>query len=396
MLRSLPWERHRGGFVDRVVARNSIGERLGISGLVNAHTRLTRFGGSILAPHVLEAMEWASQHYFDMTELHSKVGARFAELTRNEAAYVTSGAAAGLVLATGACIAGTDPAKVAKLPDAGDELRNEIIIHRFQRNHYDNNIRTAGGRLVEIGSHRTTHLWELEAAIGPRTAAIVYFTGPYEGPNLLPLDRILKTSKERGVPVIVDAAAQIPPSENLWALTKMGADLVLFSGGKCLGGPQNTGLVVGRRELIDACALLGSPNYAIGRPMKVGKEELVGFLAAVEFYLERGEKEQREHCEARTASLVDALGKVPGVHARRGFPNGLTQPLPEAVVEFDEHSLRISRDQVVKQLARGVPRIEVGLHGSTGIILNPDTLKDADVELVITRLKAALNNSSSS
>lgn len=356
---------------------------------MNAHSRLTRLGGSILAPHVLEAMAWASQYYFDMSELQSRIGARLAELTRNEAAYVTSGAAAGLVLATGACIAGKDPAKIARLPHVGDELKNEIIIHRFQRNHYDNNVRTAGARFVEIGHHRTTHLWELEDAIGPRTAAIVYFAGPYEGPNLLPLDKILAVAKGRAIPVIVDAAAQVPPAANLWAFTQMGADLALFSGGKTLGGPQNTGLILGRRELVEACALLGSPNYAIGRPMKVGKEEMVGLLVAVEFYLERGENEQRERCEARTTLLVEQLGGVPGLQVRRQFPNFKIQPLPEVVVEFDESVLGASRDQIVQRLAKGVPRIEVALYGRTGIVVNPDTLKEGDVELVIARLRAA-------
>lgn len=367
-----------------------IGDKLGISGLVNAHSRLTRLGGSILAPHVLEAMAWASQQYFDMNELQSKVGARVAELTRNEAAYVTSGAAAGLVLATGACIAGTDHAIIAKLPRLGDEHKNEVIIHRFQRNHYDNNIQTAGARFVEIGSHRATHLWELDAAIGSRTAAIVYFTGPYGGPNLLPLDAILKVAKERNVPVIVDAAAQIPPSANLWAFTQMGADLVIFSGGKCLGGPQSSGLIVGKRRLVEACSLLGCPSYAIGRPMKVGKEDMIGLLVALEFYLERGEKEQRERCEARTAALLGGLGGVPGLQVRRGFPNAKTQPLPEVIAEFDDSRLKLSRDQAVQRLAKGHPRVEVGLHGRSGILINPDTLKDDDVERLIARLRGAL------
>ena len=372
---------------------DDIGERLGISSLVNAHSRLSRLSGSIMAPDVLEAMAWASQHYFDMNELQAKVGARLAELTRNEAVYITSGAAAGLVLAAGACIVGTDPAKIARLPHVGDELGNEIIVHRFQRNHYDNNIRTAGARFVEIGSHRTTHLWELEDAIGARTAAIVYFTGPYEGPNLLPLDKILMVAKRARVPVIVDAAAQIPPAENLWAFTRMGADLVVFSGGKALGGPQNTGLVVGRKELIDACVLLGSPSYAIGRPMKVGKEAMIGLLVAVESYLERGEKEQRECCEAWTTQLLGELTGVPGLQARRLFPNAKVQPLAEAVVEFDEGRLGVSRDEIVKQLARGIPRIEVAPYGRTGIRINPDTLKEGDVQLVTTRLKSVLAES---
>ncbi len=357
---------------------------------MNAHSRLTRLGGSILAPHVLEAMTWAAQHYFDISELQAKIGARIAELTRNEAAYVTSGAAAGLVLSAGACIAGKDPAKIARLPCGAEELKNEIVIHRFQRNRYDNNLRTAGARFVEIGEHRATHLWELEDAIGPRTAAIVYFAGPYEGPNLLPLEKVLAMAKARAVPVIVDAAAQIPPAANLWAFTQMGADLALFSGGKTLGGPQNTGLIVGKKELVEACALLGSPNYAIGRPMKVGKEEMVGFLAAVEFYLERGEKEQRERCESRTSGLVSELSGVPGLHVRRQFPNFKVQPLPEVVVEIDEEGLGSRRDEIVERLAGGDPRVEVAICGRTGIVINPDTLKDGDAEIVVARLKAAI------
>lgn len=335
-------------------------------------------------------MAWAAQHYFDISELQAKIGSRLAELTRNEAAYVTSGAAAGLVLATAACIAGKDAARIAKLPAVADELPNEVIVHRFQRNHYDNNVRTAGATFVEIGQHRATHLWELEDAIGRRTAAILYFAGPYEGPNLLPLDKVLAVAKQAGIPVIVDAAAQIPPAANLWTLTQMGADLVLFSGGKTLGGPQNTGLIVGRKDLVEACALLGSPNYAIGRPMKVGKEEMVGLLAAVEFYLERGEKEQRECCEARASRLVSGLNGVPGLHVRRRFPNFKVQPLAEVLVEIDERQAGCGRDEIVGRLARGQPRIEVATCGRDGIIINPETLRDADTEIVVTCVKAAV------
>ena len=356
---------------------------------MNAHSRLTRLGGSTLAPHVIEAMTWASQQYFDMHELHARVGARLAELTRNEAVWVTSGAAAGLVLAAAACIAGKDPARAAKLPRAGDALKDEIVIHRFQRNHYDNNVRTAGARFVEIGDFRTTRLWELEDAIGPRTAAVLYFAGPYEGPNLLALPDILTVAKAKNIPVIVDAAAQIPPAANLWNYTHMGADLALFSGGKALGGPQNTGLIAGKRDLVEACAGLASPNYAIGRPMKVGKEALVGLLAAVEFYLERGEAEQREHCEVVASVLIELLSSAAGLKATRRYPNFKRQPLPEVVVELDEARLGVSRDQLVERLAIGVPRIEVALQGRTAIVINPDTLRRGEVEIVVARIRAA-------
>jgi seryl-tRNA(Sec) selenium transferase len=204
----------------------------------------------------------------------------------------------------------------------------------------------------------------------------------------------LMVAKRRHIPVIVDAAAQIPPSKNLWAFTHMGADLVLFSGGKCLGGPQNTGLIVGRNDLIGACALLGSPNYALGRPMKVGKEEMFGLLAAVEYYLERGEKEQRERCEDWTALLIDELASLSGLQARRRFPNVKVQPLAEALVEFDESRLGLTRDAIVQQLAQGAPRIEVASCGRAGILINPDTLKEGDVKLVADRLKTILTENS--
>ncbi len=144
---------------------SSFTERLGVRTIINARSRLSRLGGSIMAPEVWEAMQDAGRAYLDMGELHEKAGERIAELTRNEAAYVTSGSAAGLVLTTAACITGTDPAKMDRLPHI-DGLKNEIIIHRFQRNHYDINIRQTGARLVEIGNQRTTHPWELEEAIG--------------------------------------------------------------------------------------------------------------------------------------------------------------------------------------------------------------------------------------
>jgi L-seryl-tRNA(Ser) seleniumtransferase len=291
-------------------------------------------------------------------------------------------------------MAGKDPAKIAQLPEVFDQ-KNEIIVHRFQRNHYDNNVRTAGGRFVEIGHHRTTHLWELRAAIGPRTAAILYFAGPYEAQNLLSLEQVLAVASNANVPVIVDAAAQIPPAENLWGFTRMGADLVLFSGGKTLGGPQNTGLIVGKRELVDACVLLASPNYAIGRPMKVGKEEMIGLLAAIEFYLERGEREQRERCENWSSLLADGLSGLHGVFPRRQFPNFKRQPLPEVVADFDEISLGVTRDEIVHRLAAGNPRIEVALHGSTGITINPDPLKDGEVDIVIARLRDVISDRSS-
>jgi L-seryl-tRNA(Ser) seleniumtransferase len=287
-------------------------------------------------------------------------------------------------------MAGTDPAKIARLPYVDGLMKNEVVIHRFQRNHYDNNLRSAGARLVEIGSHRFTHGWELENAIGPQTAAVAYFVGPYEGANILPLEKVLKVAKDRGVPVIVDAAAAIPPASNLWRYTHMGAALAIFSGGKGLGGPQSTGLVLGRKDLIAACKLVGSPNYALGRPFKVGKEEMAGLLAAVEHYLDGGESEQRQRCEEWANQLVAALSSIRGLAPRRASVNTNAQPLPEVQVELDEVALGVTREELVRRLWDGNPRVYVPATGKSAIVINPDTLKPGEVEIVVERLRSAL------
>ena len=260
-------------------------EELGIQPIINASATLTKLGGSVMPPEVLDAMVEASRHFVDLNELQQRVGERLAELTRNEAAYVSSGAAAGLVLATAACIAGDDPAAIQRLPDLTG-LKNEVIVHRSHRNGYDHAVRQVGVKLVEIGTSLDTAEWELESAITDKTAAVFWFQGGMTGHGDLPAgDRHRHRQSEHVAPVIVDAAAQLPPTENLWRFTEMGAALAVFSGGKDLRGPQSSGLIVGRKDLIDAIRVNGNPNHSIGRPMKVGKEEMVGLLKAVEIYL---------------------------------------------------------------------------------------------------------------
>ncbi|MEM7034723.1 MAG: aminotransferase class V-fold PLP-dependent enzyme, partial [Chloroflexota bacterium] len=263
----------------------SVYEALEMRPVINANATLTKLGGSLMPPEVLEAMMEASRYFIDLHELQKRVGERIAEITQNEAAYVSSGAAAGLALATAACITGTNPDAIYQLPDLTG-LKNEVIIHRSHRNGYDHGVRQVGVRVVEIGYTTGTQRWELEQAINENTAAIFWFQGAMTGMGELPLPTVIEIAKSHGVPVVVDGAAQLPPVSNLWHFTKeLGADLAVFSGGKDLRGPQPTGLIVGRRDLIEACTLNGSPNHSLGRPMKVGKEEMVGLLAAVERYL---------------------------------------------------------------------------------------------------------------
>src|SRR5262245_48046121 len=218
---------------------------LGVRRVINAAATLTRLGGSRMPPPVIEAMAAAAGAFVDLDVLQQRVGERIAELTHNSACYVSSGAAAGVMLATAACITGDDPAAIARFPSL-ESGKNEVIVHRCQRNGYDYAIRQTGARLVEIGMAQITQPWELEAAITPQTDCVAWFAGPHFAAGALPLEQVITVAHAHGVPVIVDAAAQIPPIANLWRFTRdMGADIAIFSGGKGLRGPQPAGLVLG-------------------------------------------------------------------------------------------------------------------------------------------------------
>lgn len=363
----------------------SIYDELGVRPLINASATLTRLGGSIMPPEVVQAMLDASRHFVNLDELQRAVGEKLAEITHNEAAYVSTGAAAGLVLATAACVAGNDPAAIARLPDTSG-LKNEVIIHKSHRNGYDHAVRQVGVKIVEIGMALHTAPWELEAAINEKTAAIFWFQGAMSGHGDLPLEQVIEIANRHQVPVVVDAAAQLPPVENLWRFTKMGVALAVFSGGKDLRGPQTTGLVVGRKDLVEAMRINGSPNHSIGRPMKVGKEEMVGLLAAVKRYLALDHEARASQDDEVVSGWCAALNQFVGVHAERSFPNEAGQPLPRAKVTIDPTKARHSRDAVVRQLEQGTPAITVSQAGSDAFYLNPMTLADGEEQVVLDRL----------
>ena len=363
-------------------------QNLGLRRVINGAATLTRLGGSRMPPEVLDAMRDAAGAFIELDELQVAVGRRLAELTGNEAAYVSSGAAAGMVLATAACVAGTDPARIRSLPDTAG-MKNEVIIHRSQRNGYDHAIRQVGVTLVEIGMGRSTALWELEAAINEHTAAVFYFGGLHFAEFALPLPDVVTIAHRHDVPVIVDAAAQIPPVANLWHYTRdLGCDLAIFSGGKGLCGPQSSGLIVGRADLIAACAVNGNPNASIGRPMKVGKEELVGLLAAVEWSLRRDEPALIADYERQVAYLVERLAGLPGVTAARSWPSEAGQPMPRARVRLGPEAA-LDRIQLLAALRSRDPIIEVA-GAPDGIYVNPQTLQPGEIEQIADALVALL------
>ena len=363
----------------------SIYDELGVRPLINASATLTRLGGSVMAPEVLQAMTEASKHFVNLDELQRAVGAKLAELTRNESAYVSTGAAAGLVLATAALVAGNDPKAIGQLPDTTG-LKNEVIIYKSHRNGYDHAVRQVGVKIVEVGTDTETKPEELEAAINENTAAIFWFQGGMTGHGDLPLEQTIEIANRHNVPVVVDGAAQVPPVSNLWKYTQMGAALAIFSGGKDLHGPQASGLVVGRADLIDCMRVNGSPNHSIGRPMKVGKEEMMGLLKAVEMYVSRDHEARASQDEEVVSGWCGELNRVKGINAERSFPNEAGQPLPRAKVTIDATQAGMSRDELVQALRNGTPSIEVSSSGTDTIYVNPMTLADGEDQIVLDRL----------
>jgi uncharacterized pyridoxal phosphate-dependent enzyme len=364
---------------------------LGVRRVINASATLTRLGGSLMPEVAIQAMIEAADAFVDIEELQRRVGERIAGLTHNEACYVSCGAAAGITIATAACITGGDPALIARLPYIGDvDCKNEVVVHRAHRNGYDHAARQTGARLVEIGMAHTTQSWELEAAIGPRTACVLYFAGAHYERGSLPLPRVIEIAHARGVPVLVDAAAQIPPISNLWHYTRdLGADIAIFSGGKGLRGPQSSGLVLGKREIVEACRVNGSPTHSVGRPMKVGKEEMMGLLAAVEWSLKLDEPAVIAGYEGTVRRWLEGLAGIPGVAAERGYPSEAGQPHARTIVHIGP-PCPLTRDEVVAALWDQDPRIAVAAVGDDAIALNPQTLEPGEDELVLEAVKRVL------
>jgi L-seryl-tRNA(Ser) seleniumtransferase len=359
-------------------------ERLGISPVINAYECLTSLGGSLMRPEVLQAMSEAAQHFVRLDALQRVVGERIAELIGVEAAYVTSGAAAGLVLSAAACMVGTDRAAIARLPDTNG-MKNEIVIERAHRNRYDFALRQTGATFVEVGYARGTEAWELEAAITQNSAAVAYFV-TNATPATLPLPLVAEIAHAHGLPVIVDAAAELPPAGNLRRFVDEGGDLVVFSGGKGLRGPQSTGLILGRSDLIAACAANANPHHAIGRPMKAGKEEIVGLLVALELYLAEPEDERQARWEEQVRLGIALLQGLRGLHPRRVFPMPTGKWVPRILVEVGEDA-PLSGEEVRRALRAGVPSIEVR-PDPAGFVIDPQNLQSGEMERLCTRIAA--------
>jgi len=360
-------------------------EDLGLRPVINASATLTKLGGSVMPPEVVAAMQQGAQSFVDWPELQRAVGRKIAELTDNEAAYISSGAAAGITAAVAAVMAGTDPVKIAAFPGLDGIEKTELLVYRSQRNGYDYAARMTGATFVELDDT----IESLEAGFSDRTAAVLWFAGKLAEASP-PLDRVIELAHARSVPVIVDAAAQVPNIANLWHYTRnLGADLAIFSGGKGLRGPQSSGLVLGRADLIEGCIANGSPNSTIGRPMKVGKEELFGILAAVQWSLAQDEEALLERYEQVVQTWISGLSELPGVSVERGFPSEAGQPMARALVSIGPDAA-LTATALTEALWDQTPRIAVSQVDDATVALNPQTLADGEDVIVAEAIRDLL------
>ena len=278
--------------------------QLGVTPVITASGSTTVYGGSKLLPEVKEAMNQASGVMVELADLQRAAGEVIANLTGAEAGLVSSGAAGGLVLQAAAVIAGSDPIKMDQLPNT-DGLRDEIIMQRSHRFAYDQCYRAAGATIVDIGDGRRCAPWQLEAAFTEKTAAVAYLFSPFVSRRGLPFDQVCEIAHTRDVPVIVDAASFIPPRANLKRFIAEGADMVIYSGGKAVRGPQGAGILCGRADLIEAAAANGAPFQFVGRGMKVAKEEIVGLVKALQIFVDVDEEAEMEQYAEMCRSVVD-------------------------------------------------------------------------------------------
>jgi L-seryl-tRNA(Ser) seleniumtransferase len=351
--------------------------RIGVRPFINCTATITINGGSLTLPEVVATIEQASHHHVNMNELMEKVGDRLAELLQVEWGIVTAGAASSLMFATAGAIAGTDPEKMQRLPNL-DGLKNEVIMPKESRNVYDHAIRNLNVKVIECSTPE-----EVRTAIGPRTAMIAIL-GQHFGSARLDLKDVAPVARNANIPILVDAAADYLIVPNPYIL--LGADLVAYSGGKVIRGPQTAGLLVGRRDLVRAAWANAAPHHSFGRPSKVSKEEIVGMLRAVEIWRERDIQADMRLWESWYGEMIPRITKVAGVQAEiKGPIRG--GPFPTLQITWDPKRIGLTAGQVGHALLEGEPRIATHAEGDGhSFAIRPVALKPGEYKVVAQRL----------
>ncbi len=366
-------------------------KELGVKPFINAAGTYTTLTASLMWPEVLAAINYASKVFVPLNDLQEAAGKRIAELIGCEAAMVTSGAAAALTVGTAACVTGKNPDWIRRIPDlSGTAMKSEVIVQKTHRYGYDHAVRNCGIKLIEVETAD-----ELERAVTEKTAMMLFFNDA-DNNGKVNAQQFVELGKKHKVPTFNDAAADTPPTNRLSMYTKLGFDLVTFSGGKGIRGPQSAGLLLGRRDLIEAARLNCSPNSdSIGRGMKVNKEEILGMMVAVETYLKRDDKAEWKEWERRAKVIADCVASVPTIKSEVYVPP-IANHVPTVRIKWDKAALNLTADAVRKQLREGKPVIEIAPSASSAGAATQEIgvgiwqLQPGEVDVVAKRLKEVI------
>jgi L-seryl-tRNA(Ser) seleniumtransferase len=357
-------------------------KELGLRPIINAAGTYTALGGSLMTPETVEALTSASRQFVNLTELHAAVGKQIAAMLGCEAALVTAGAASALTLATAACVAGKDGARIRRLPDTAG-LRNEVLIQKAHRFGYDHAVRNVGVRLIEVETPE-----DVERAIKSGNVVMMLFYNDFDAAGKLKVEEFARLGKRLGVTTLNDAAADVPPVENFTRYLRMGYDLVVFSGGKGLRGPQSAGLLLGRKDLIEAAALNNNPHAdSVGRTNKVGKEEIVAMWSALRQFLKQDHAAVWRDWEKRVQTITDLVGTVKGVKSEPFVPP-IANHTPHLRIAWNIPGLTPA--EVARRLRDGEPRIEVRPIIGDALEVSVWMLEPGQERIVGERLRDAL------
>ena len=362
-------------------------QSIGVRPLINARGTFTIISGSLMLPEVRAAIDAAAQQHVHLDELMAAIGARLAELTRAEWGMVSSGCAAALTHATAACVAGGNPDLHIRIPNLTGFAKDEVIIPRHSRNVYDAAVRAVGVRVVDVGTAE-----ELEAAFGPRTAMIYILAGPNADTGPLSTKAICAIARQKQVPVLVDAAAEVLTVPNVHL--ENGATLVGYSGGKCLRGPQSAGLLLVRKDLVQAAWIHSAPHHGFARSMKVGKEEAIAMLTAVEMWTRRDHKAEWARWLGWLDHIAKQVSTIGGVTTAITETTELSNRTPTLVIRWDAARLGITGAALAKHLMDTEPRIATpggrDRDGLTSISITPYQMSPGDEKIVAARIHDTL------
>jgi L-seryl-tRNA(Ser) seleniumtransferase len=370
-------------------ARPNVYEAIGVKTVINATGTVTILGGSLMPPEVVAAWTEASRHFVNMNELQDKVGERIAKLVNVDAAMVTTGAAGAILLGAAAVVTRGEPERIKRLPDLKG-MRSEVLIQKSHHTCYDNQLADVGVKLIEVDTAT-----DVERAISDRTA-LMFFMNLADPDGTIKRADWIKLARRFQIPTLLDAAADVPPIERLAEYTRMGFDLVAVSGGKAMCGPNDTGLLVGRKDLIESAKKNSNPHCGnIGRMMKVSKEDMIALLAAVERFVRLDWNALTRQWNERIDRIEHALGDVPTLKCERVVPQ-IANHVPHLLLTWDEKRLKLTREALIRKLAAGDPPIDIGRvrgTGDRGVLVSVFMLQEGQDAIVAARLKDALSTS---